>query len=199
MIRALIMILLFLCNTNMALSQTISELSLEELKDAELLFQKNNIPLDKTLKIIRYHKDDIGHTIVLCSQFYKGLPVISGELGFHFDKSGKASNHITGTQIMRNVELPIELTPKISEFEALRIYINYGNGNPPTSDEEINRIWRDYKNSENSISIVLGIYNKDRGVSYVKPNYVLVWKVDNTIIDAQSGKVYYQPPRVIWN
>lgn len=121
--------MLSLSCSNIALADQSWQPTQEELKNAEQLFQRNNIALDETknetLKIIRYRKNDLGNITVLCSQFYRNLPVIHGDIGFHFDKSGKVSDYITGIRINKNYEFPVELVPTISEFEALRIEISY--------------------------------------------------------------------------
>ena len=97
-----------------------------DLATAEELFQKNNIDIG-TLAIVEVVKDKHGITHIWSKQFYNGLPVFFGDIGYHFDKAGKAQDRsiIDGTKDIftsgdRVSDLGISTEPSISASTAAR-------------------------------------------------------------------------------
>lgn len=153
-----------------------------DLAVAQELFQKNNIEMG-TLAIYRVYKDEHGTMHVSASQFYKGLPVFFGEIGYHFDQSGRAHSNIDGeagiyTSGDRIGDLGISTEPSISISAAAKrarekMKLNY------------------------FFTAELGVLDLNAGASYATPNFVLAWRMKPkdaetypyAIIDANTGKL----------
>ena len=166
-------------NTN-----TTHSVSATDLTTARELFQKNNIEMG-TLAIVEVTKDERGFTHIWGKQFYNGLPVFFGNIGYHFDQSGRAQDRliIDGSKDIytsgdRIGDLGLSTEPSISASTA-------------------SRKAREKMKANYFFSAELGVLNLNAGTSYAKPNFVLVWRVepkgvDNypyADIDANSGKL----------
>lgn len=167
-------------------TNTSNRVSTGELAIAKELFRKNNIDIG-TLAVVRVEKDEFGGTHIRSDQFYKGLPIFFEDIIYHFDASGftikTEVSPIDGTQGIvvsgeRIGELDLSIEPKISMYAAARkarekMKLNY------------------------FFTAELGILDLNAGISYAKPNFVLVWKVKPrgvdeypyTVIDANNGRL----------
>ncbi|MEK7608152.1 MAG: hypothetical protein AAB495_01075 [Patescibacteria group bacterium] len=146
--------------------------SADDLIIAKGLFEKNNIEMG-ALAITQVVKDDLGTTHVWGDQFYNGLVLFTGKIGYHFDKSGR-HNFTSGERVG---DIRISTDPSISMTMAAKIARK--------------KIMSEYR-----FAAELGIFDISAGTSGLKPNYMLVWKIKPDaidypyiIIDARSGSI----------
>ena len=162
-----------------------------ELSLAASLFRKHEIPLDESLQVVEVLDISTEHvtgTSVLCRQFYKGLPVFSGEIAYHFSTLRKSGGppqvSLSGSRIDSS-KVKIPTTPTISESDAIDLFL----GQLELRDDQPR--W-----NRSDPTAILGILNKMGGAGGVEPIWVLAWRVSGSarypyaLFDAQTGELY---------
>ena len=175
-------------------TDTKHRVSTADLAIAKELLRKNKIEVG-TLAFVAVVKDEYGITHIWGEQFYSGLPVFSGNIGYHFDQSGKAQDRliIDGTKDVltsgyRIEDLNISIEPRISASTAARIA-------------------REKMKSSYFFTAELGVLDLNAGTLNTQPNFVLIWEVKPrgadkypyAHIDANSGKLLRYSDGIIIN
>jgi Zn-dependent metalloprotease len=188
-----IFILLFIsCFTFVSTFAIGSELTIEELSIVEKLFKINDLKQDENIKVIRVQETRLGATVITCDQFYEGLLVVDGEFNYTFKPDGTSHKQsYLAERLIKNQEVDVDINPIISKEEALQLFVektrSYG------WDLSTKKIVEEMLDN-NSLNIVLGIYDKNVFKGITITDYILVWQVrfENkkypyAIIDASNG------------
>ena len=108
------------------IAQTALEVFEDLVKDKGLVFEEGGKTTEFNLKRKRIVPDETGQKHIRMFQYYKGLPVIGGELIFHVDKEDKIYQ-VNGKYLLPS---DISIEPSINANTALQIGLDELYGKP---------------------------------------------------------------------
>lgn len=136
----------------------------QEFSTIKTLFKSNNLPYD-SYQFFRLERDDLGIYHARCFQYVNNLKVLSGELIFHFDSRGHYES-ISG-EIVSGID--VDDLPSMSLNEVENLFLN--------KVKEDHFYAGSRKVMNDCIICELGYFNRNSGISYATPEYLLAWRV----------------------
>lgn len=136
----------------------------QEFSSIKTLFKSNNLPYNN-YQFFRLQRDELGFNHARCFQYVNNLKVLSDELIFHFDSRGHFES-ISGN-IVSGIDVDDLPTMELAEVENLFLNMVKEDHFYAGSRKVLN----------DCITCELGYYNRNSGVSYATPEYLLAWRV----------------------